>query len=555
MRPISCVAWSPNRMDLFGLGMDSQAFHKVWNGTVWEEPWVPLGGVFTSSIAVVSRGTNLLDLFGLGTDYSMFHKRWDGKTWSGWEGMGGVFASPPAVVSMAKDRIDVFGLATDHQLVHRWWDGKVWSGAFETLGGSFTSQPEVVSAGPNQLDVFGVGADFAMHHRSWTAAGWSPWESLGGTFTSQPAVVAWQADRVTTTTTASKDALPPGAKGAALDAQLTVFGLGTDSAMYYRTKRGGVWLGDWQSLGGVFVGPPAVVSWGPNRLDVFGVGTDAAMHHRSYAGGWDAGWTSLSGQFTSPPAVVARGPNKLDVFGLGGDYAMYHASGDGKSFAQWDRQGGEFETPGTYRFSLDSFEILDTRSVHNDTDSIAVSITVGGQPPQTLTMKTGDVNNGTHNVGLAFAPVNVDLSDFVIFNYLILNSGHADQKAIDDQLTGVAKTLSAKGVQAATEAIGKGLASLVGAVIGNAVLPVIGTGLGILAGWVVGGITGWVFADCDGPVAAEQAALTGVQLRTQTLGGGAITHEATHPGVKSNDGCGGNSLYKATWSYRPVHSR
>jgi hypothetical protein len=27
MRPISCVSWSPNRMDLFGLGMDSQAFH------------------------------------------------------------------------------------------------------------------------------------------------------------------------------------------------------------------------------------------------------------------------------------------------------------------------------------------------------------------------------------------------------------------------------------------------------------------------------------------------------------------------------------------------
>src|SRR5882757_9688722 len=88
MRPISCVAWSPNRMDLFGLGMDSQAFHKVWNGTAWEEPWVPLGGVFTSSIAVASRGVNLLDLFGLGADYQMFHKRWDGKAWSGWEGAG-----------------------------------------------------------------------------------------------------------------------------------------------------------------------------------------------------------------------------------------------------------------------------------------------------------------------------------------------------------------------------------------------------------------------------------------------------------------------------------
>src|SRR4051794_3295309 len=534
MRPISCVAWSPTRMDLFGLAMDSQAYHKVWNGTAWEEPWVPLGGVFTSSIAAASRGENLLDLFGLATDFSMVHKRWDGKTWSGWEGMGGVFVSPPSVVSMAKNRIDVFGLAADHQLVHRWWDGNAWSGAFETLGGNFTSQPEVVSAGPNQLDIFAVGADFAMHHRSWTAAGWSPWESLGGTFTSQPAVVAWQGDRATTA--GNKALAAARTEATALVPQLTVLGLGTDSAMYYRTRSGGAWHGDWQSLGGVFVGPPAVVSWGANRLDVFGVGTDTAMHHRSYAGGWDAGWASLNGQFTSPPAVVARGPNKLDVFGLGGDYAVYHASGDGKTFAQWDRQGGEFETPGTYRLSLDSFEILDTRSVHNDTDSIAVTLTVGARPPQTLTMKTGDVNNGTHNVGLAFAPVNVDLSDFVIFNYLILNSGHADQKAIDDQLTGVAKTLSAKGVQAATEAIGKGLASLVGAVIGNAVLPVIGTGLGILAGWVVGGITGWIFADCDGPVAAEQAALTGVQLRTQTLGGGVVTHQTSHPGVKSNDG-------------------
>jgi len=117
----------------------------------------------------------------------------------------------------------------------------------------------------------------------------------------------------------SKGAVAPGAKGTALEAQLTVFGLGTDSALYYRTKRGGVWIGDGQSLGGVFIGPPAVISWGANRLDVFGVGTDAAMHHRSYASGWDAGWTSLWGQFTSPPAVVARGPNKLDVFGLGGE--------------------------------------------------------------------------------------------------------------------------------------------------------------------------------------------------------------------------------------------
>jgi hypothetical protein len=376
----------------------------------------------------------------------------------------------------------------------------------------------VVSAGPNQLDIFAVGADFAMHHRSWTAAGWSPWESLGGTFTSQPTVVAWKANRATTI--GNQSASGPATSAAnvtALEAQLTVFGLGTDNAMYYRTKRGGQWHGDWVSLGGAFSGPPAVVSWGPNRLDVFGVGTDTGMHHKTYTGTWDANWASLGGQFTSPPAVVARGPNRLDVFGLGGDYAMYHASGDGKTFGTWQRQDGKFETPGTFRFSLDSFEILDTRSVHNDTDSVAVTIQVGKRPPQTLTKKMGDVNNGTHNVGLAFAPVNVDLSDFVVFNYVILNGGHSDQKTIDDNLTNAANTLAGKGVEAAAKAIGKGLVSLVGAAIEYGDTTHRHRPRNHQGSW--SGLLLVSSVNYDGPVAAEQVAHR-CAASQGTLGGG-----------------------------------
>jgi hypothetical protein len=102
VRPISSVAWGPNRLDVFGLGMDSEVFHKGWDGAIWASTWQPLGGVLASSIAAVSRGTNLLDLFGLGEDYSMFHQRWDGKAWSGWQGLGGVFTSPPSVVSNSR---------------------------------------------------------------------------------------------------------------------------------------------------------------------------------------------------------------------------------------------------------------------------------------------------------------------------------------------------------------------------------------------------------------------------------------------------------------------
>lgn len=35
--------------------------------------------------------------------------------------------------------------------------------------------------------------------------------------------------------------------------------------------------GGWESLGGILISPPQVVSWGPDRLDVFALGTDHAL--------------------------------------------------------------------------------------------------------------------------------------------------------------------------------------------------------------------------------------------------------------------------------------
>jgi hypothetical protein len=118
-------------MDLFGLGMDSQAFHKVWNGTAWEEPWVSARRVFTSSIAVALRGANLLDLFGLGWTIRCSQTL-------GWQespvGLGGngrrVYQSP-AVVSMAKNRIDVFGWRPTTNWCTGGGTRNAWSGAFE----------------------------------------------------------------------------------------------------------------------------------------------------------------------------------------------------------------------------------------------------------------------------------------------------------------------------------------------------------------------------------------------------------------------------------------
>jgi hypothetical protein len=75
--PPSAVSWSANRLDIFGLGTDNQAYHKAWDGSQWlpsQSGWEAIGGVFNSPLSAVSWGPNRLDIFGLGTDNQLYHK-------------------------------------------------------------------------------------------------------------------------------------------------------------------------------------------------------------------------------------------------------------------------------------------------------------------------------------------------------------------------------------------------------------------------------------------------------------------------------------------------
>jgi hypothetical protein len=81
---------------------------------------------------------------------------------------------------------------------------------------------------------------------------------------------------------------------------------------------------------------PAVVSWGPGRLDIFGLGKDAGLYHKAWSGHWYpsvTGWEALGGpvkgRFTQP-AVASWGANRLDLFGIGEGYAMHHRAWKGQ---------------------------------------------------------------------------------------------------------------------------------------------------------------------------------------------------------------------------------
>ena len=148
----------------------------------------------------------------------------------------------------------------------------------------------------------------------------------------------------------------------------------------------------------------------------------------------------------------------------------------------------------TMTFSLDSFRITDTRSRHNDTDYVSCTLLVrdanGQGTPQTLKKKIGDVNNGTHAIGLSFPNVPMPAKGSVVFNYLIVNSGHQSESDIDKALEKAGSALAEKGLVAG------------GTALGTAILPGLGTILGLIGGFLAGEISGILTANCDGAVAA-----------------------------------------------------
>lgn len=199
----------------------------------------------------------------------------------------------------------------------------------------------------------------------------------------------------------------------------------------------------------------------------------------------------------------------------------------------------------TFSLTLDSFRITNTRSRHEDTDYATITMVVkqGGKPvgtPQTLKKKIGDVNNGTHKVGLEFPRIAVASDQELTFNYLILNSGHKEESQVYSIMEGAGGKLATAGLTAA------------GAAIGTAIpIPGLGTLLGAGAGWLVGEVSGLLNADCDGPVAAEQDTFSYQDLLNRTAHG-PFKHETQHPGTDSAHGCGSNSMYYVTWEIAKV---
>ncbi|MGN6242876.1 MAG: hypothetical protein ACTHQ3_04300 [Motilibacteraceae bacterium] len=202
----------------------------------------------------------------------------------------------------------------------------------------------------------------------------------------------------------------------------------------------------------------------------------------------------------------------------------------------------------TYTFSVLKVVCTVTRSRSEDSNKLSLSLGIGSATPQTVVHDMGDTGEGSFTVDVAAPPLHVsDPASGIAFNYLLVNAGHQDWQTVNSMLSKAGNELAAAGAKAATSAVG----SAIGATIGSEVMPVVGTVLGLLAGWLVGEVVGILTADCDGPVAAEQAAFKGLDLWNRTQNATrSFTHTTFHPGIDSAAGCGSNSQYLVTWGVR-----
>lgn len=183
---------------------------------------------------------------------------------------------------------------------------------------------------------------------------------------------------------------------------------------------------------------------------------------------------------------------------------------------------------GYFTFRVNQFHIDNTRSRHNDTDSVALGLKIGDQMFPTQTQAMGDLNNGDYPVNIAFTaiPVPLDTTLPIKFNYQIVNAGHVDQSTLDKDLSLGAAALVAE----------LSLTGIWGLVAKGAI-----AGLGELLSLLN--------ADCDGPVAIDQISITGGTLVDWGAG---HSETRSYPGIVSPDGCGSNSQYSVTWSIQAV---
>jgi len=211
-----------------------------------------------------------------------------------------------------------------------------------------------------------------------------------------------------------------------------------------------------------------------------------------------------------------------------------------------------------YTFKLESFQINNTRSRHDDTDTVTFGLEVGTAQFPVQSFFAGDLNNGNYPVNLKFGSVLItDGTSVAVFTYEIYNG---DASQLSTSLVALNQSLLNQVVALVLKNTDEtGLPNFSSGEAG-ADVPSVGPGsnpFGDSSDWsglffeaIGADIAGFLFPDCDGFVAADGIGMTKTQWDKEINSAGAVMFRKTmhYPGSDSPAGCGSNSDYTVTWS-------
>ncbi len=132
--------------------------------------------------------------------------------------------------------------------------------------------------------------------------------------------------------------------------RIDLFVEGSDRKLWqqWTSCSGCQWSGWLQPIGtdGTLASAPAVTSWGPGRIDVVVQGTDANLYQRDWdTSAWSGGWQQIGSPSVKPtgdhPTVTTWAAGRLDVFVRGGDSRLWQTFFVNGAWQGW------FQPPGT----------------------------------------------------------------------------------------------------------------------------------------------------------------------------------------------------------------
>jgi hypothetical protein len=338
--PITAVARSPTRLDVFAAASDGRTMTDWWDQQSGWAGWLQIpGGAASpggtgSPVTAVARTPGHLDVFTVGTDNHVYTAWWDASDgWSAWGRIGSLLCRPGSsvnVVARSADRLDLFTTASNGRTMSTHWDSSTgWASWFQVQGGvSATAAPvTVIARNPTHMDIFTVGADNRVNTAWWDSqSGWHAWDRLG-TLICRPdstvTVVARTRDHMDLFTTAANGRIM--------------------STWWDATDGWGSWG---QVAGGVASpgSPVTAISRAADQIDLFVLGADNRVNSTWWSdpAGW-ANWAVVAGgvgKAGGQVAAVSRAADHIDLFTVAADGIVNSTSwAPASGWAPWFRLG------------------------------------------------------------------------------------------------------------------------------------------------------------------------------------------------------------------------